>query len=149
MFNDEELKIFADGYTKNDFSMIECDSQDPFANYDFRIALSEFAVKNIDTVNTDLIADLFLENAKSSKHTFSVYNKLNVLAQKLLTHDWKKYLDVYMEGARMSFDTALATGNIKLDVQKASEIYKYVVGLPEPEKHELFIMRFQHLMTIS
>ncbi|MGL4668275.1 MAG: hypothetical protein ACRCWR_10145 [Saezia sp.] len=148
MFTAEELKIFAENYTKNDLSMILCDSEAPLANYDFRITLSEFAVANINSVSVDLIADLYLENAKSSKHTFSVYKNLNVLAQKLLAYDWRAYLDVYMEGAMKSFDTFLCTGNIRLERKVAAEIYEYLMSLPKDKKVELFIEQFKYLMTV-
>lgn len=147
MFTVEELRIFAEGYTANDLSMIECSPDDPLANYDFRIALSEFVVKHIDSVSVDLIADLYQENAKSSKYTFSVYLNLNVLAQKLLAYDWKKYLNIYMEGAAVSFDTLLCTGNIRLDKNIASEIYEYLAQMPEFKSREFFMERFKYLMS--
>ena len=114
------LQNFIDNYTSADFGKIKfdwngqqsdkCDDK----NYKFRIELCEFLVPQLEMAKIELIKDLYLELARCGKETWGIYNKFHLFGKQLLMSGGVQYLKYYMQGASLSFDTFLASGQLKL-----------------------------------
>ena len=121
---------FVDNYTSKDFDRIKFDWNGEYGdkfhdnNYEFRTALCEFLLPQLDFVNLELIRDLYLELGKSSEATFGVYMHFHLLAQQLLQRGGSKYLMDYIQGASHTMDTGLASGRIILTRERAQELLK-------------------------
>ena len=157
--DDDKLQSFADNYdVKTDFKRIEYlpvkkangNYQDP--NRDFRIQLCEFLIPKIDTANSQLIRDLFVEEAKATDIIFAVYLNIHVLAQELLKRDWKKYIHDYLEAGSHSMDAYLGIGRIKIDKEIARQIHSFLIqtikttqDLREKGFAEPYLLRFESM----
>ena len=126
----EELQQFADNYTSKDFDRIKFDwngkhGDDFFdPNYDFRMRLSTFLLPQLKEANVQLLRDLYVEIGKSSKVTFSIYSNFHLLAQELISRDWKENLIWYMKGAAQSADAYMSSARIVIDQEVAIDIYE-------------------------
>lgn len=129
--NNNELKNYIDHYTIENFNQIELVWNGQYGknfvdeNYDFRIQICEFIIPQINTVNIDLIRDLYLEVGKTSPITFSVYKNFHLFAYELLERGGKDYLLDYIRGASYSMDTLLSSGNINISPKRAKELLEY------------------------
>jgi hypothetical protein len=94
-------------------------------NYEFRTQLCEFLIPQLDTVNLELIRDLYCETGKSSEMTFGVYINFHFFAQQLLQRGGTQYLLDYIKGASHTMDTAMISGRISLTKERASELLNY------------------------
>ncbi|MCB0738772.1 MAG: hypothetical protein KDC92_14760 [Bacteroidetes bacterium] len=137
---DQDLKNFADNYSRADFTKIRYDWNgrlgDDFhdGNYEFRIQLCQFLIPQLANTNIKLIRDLFVEEAKASKVTFGIYMNIHHFAQELLKRDWKKYLIDYMEAGTHGMDAYFGIGKIEIDNALAQEIFDHInVTLKESE----------------
>jgi len=157
----KELQTFADNYNPiEDFAKIQYDWNGKYGeefhdtNYDFRMKLCEYLIPQINTVNIELIRDIYTETTKSSEATFGIYLKIYIYAQELLRRDWRKYLMDYMQGASYSFDTVITTALIEINKEVAQEILEYITKTLETTTDENerklmsgFVERFQWLAT--
>ncbi len=142
-----ELQIFIDNYTSADFDKIKLKWNGKYGqdfedeNYNFRIQLCEFIVPQIDTVNIELIKDLYCETGKTSPMTFGVYHNFHLFANELLKRGGKKYLLDYISGASHSMDTSMSSGRLTISAETAKEILDYFDDLKakteEPEEQKL------------
>jgi hypothetical protein len=157
---DQELQTFADNYSQADFGRIRFDWNGKFGqdfhdnNYDFRLALCQFLIPQIDKVNIELVRDLYAETTKTSEATFGIYQNIHIYAQELLKRDWKKYLIDYMQGGTYGMDSFIGIGRIEIGKELAQQISNYLTSTlktttDDNEKNlmTLFIQRFQWLAT--
>lgn len=127
----QELQTFIDNYSSADFDRIKLLSNGKYGqefadnNYDFRMELCEFVVSQIDKVNIELIRDLYGETGKSSKMTFSVYNKFHLFADELLKRGGTKYLLDYVRGASHTMDTGISSGILTISNEQAKALLEH------------------------
>ncbi|SHF70421.1 hypothetical protein [Pedobacter caeni] len=157
---DKELQIFANNYKPTDFSKIRYDwngkfgheFQDP--NYEFRMALCQFLIPQIDKISIELVRDLFVETAKTSKATFSIYLNIHIYAQELLRRDWEKYLLDYLEAGTYGMDSYIGIGRIEIEKETAQSIFDYMTTTLRTSTNQYmnklmkgFLPRFQWLAS--
>lgn len=129
---DQELRKFAENYSKSDFEQIKFDwkgkhgddFRDP--NMDFRMKLCELIKSDLSPYSDQLIIDLYLELSKSAKETFGVYLSYHLFANELLKRGGTKYFDIYLEGASQSMDTGLMSGRLDLSEKRIDEILAFI-----------------------
>ena len=158
--NEQEFQLFADNYSSSDFCKIHYDWNGKYgnefhdSNYDFRMALCQYLLPQIEKVNVQLIRDLFVETSKASAATFGAYINIHVYAQELLERDWRKYLRDYMQGGSYGMDAYLSVGRINIKKDIAQAIFNYVKETIEVTtdgmEKKLFLLfkdRFEWLAT--
>ena len=125
---EQKLQTYIDNYTSTDFDRIKLVWNGKYGqdfvddNYDFRMQVCEFVVPQIDKVNIELICDLYLETAKTSPLTFSVYNKFHLFADELLKRGGTDYLLDYIRGASQSMDTGMSSGRLTISKEQAKNL---------------------------
>lgn len=128
---EQELQTYIDNYTLADFDRIKLVWNEKYGhdfedeNYDFRMQVCELVVSQIGKVNIDLIRDLYLETAKTSPLTFSVYNKFHLFADELLKRGGIKYLLDYIRGASQSMDTGISSALLTISQEQAKRLLDY------------------------
>ncbi len=136
------FQSFIESYNPEGFEKIKFDWNGKHANdlkdnnLTFRTELINFIIPVINSVNIELIRDLFIESAKFSKQAWGVTKYFNILGQELILRDYKKYLLSYLEGALYSMDTHLDSCRINIPRDLAEEIYNYILQLSKNEKNE-------------
>lgn len=129
---DAEIAAFVHAYQPSDLGRIRFDWNGKHAdqlrdpNMEFRYAVCEQVSKDFTQASDELIRDLYLELARSSKETWSVYKNFHLFAQELLDRGLTKYLLDYAEGATKSFDTILASGRVKVTDEQRAEIGDFI-----------------------
>jgi len=127
----QELQSFSDNYKPVDFDKIKMvwngkyGSEFVDEHYDFRMQLCEFLIPQLDTVNLELVRDLYCETGKSSKMTFGIYNSFHLFGQQLLQRGGSAYLLDYIKGASHTMDTGISSGRISLTKDKAKELLDF------------------------
>jgi len=127
-----EIIAFVHAYGPSDLGRIRFDWNGKHAdelrdpNMGLRCAVCEEAVKDFSKASDQLIRDLYIELARASKETWSVYKNFHLFAQELLDRGVTKYLLDYAEGAMMSFDTMLASGRVKVSDDQRAEIGDFI-----------------------
>ncbi len=148
----EQLQLFIDNYEALDFDKIKFDWNGQHGNSfndkndGFRIELCEYIIPQIHKVKLELIRDLYLELAKKSKESWSIYDKFNLFGQELLIRGGTTFLMDYMHGASLSFDTSLSSGNIKINKDIALQLVDYIEKKIEnsgEEENTKFYERFK------
>ena len=78
-YMNKDLQTFADNYIPiEDFKKIQYDWNGKYGgefhdtNYDFRMKLCEYLIPQINTVNIELIRDIYTETTRSSEATFGI-----------------------------------------------------------------------------
>jgi hypothetical protein len=145
-----DFKKFADNYSADDFEKIRFDwngkhvSEFHDNNYDFRMKLCEFLADDLDKVKLELIVDLFKELAKSSKETWSVYNKFYLFGQQILKRGTQENVMDYLFGAVQSFDAGLASAQLDLTIDQKKKISDYINSRlqTEKDKDKIGLLRF-------
>lgn len=127
-----EIEDFIENYLKSDFESIRFnwngkhgdEFHDP--NRDFRIKVCEYLVDDLTIAPDELIVDLYTELSKSSRESWEVYGKYHLFAQELIKRGPIKNLEIYIQGARQSFDTAIASGRISVSDETKQQILNYL-----------------------
>lgn len=116
--------------------------------------LCEYLIPQINTVNIELIRDIYTETTRSSEATFGIQLKINIYVQEMLKRDWRKYLVDYMQGASRSSDALMTTALIEIKKDVAKEILEHITKTVEnttdEDERKLmsgFVERFQWLAT--
>ncbi len=149
----KKLQGFADKYTAGDFERIRLKGNGRRGKYfkdsnsDFRIKLCEHLVSQINTVNIELVRDLYVEETKWSGKSNKVYWNLYLYAQELLRRDWRSYLMDYLRGGTTSTLVFGEVQRIQLDLVTALEILDYFKArqVISTDKKEQSMIAFFHL----
>ncbi|MDR2224361.1 MAG: hypothetical protein LBE34_16740 [Flavobacteriaceae bacterium] len=131
--------LFIDNYSANEKHHLEVAWNGKFGakfkdeNYFFRLQVAEAVCERIETVNIDLIHELFMTLGRVAQLNFSVYKNYHMLTQELLERGGHIYLFDYVCVAHISFDTFLSTANIRLSSERKKEILAYFDYLKKEE----------------
>ncbi|GAA5031996.1 hypothetical protein GCM10011506_24670 [Marivirga lumbricoides] len=149
---EESLKDFILHYSKKDFEDISFywngrhgeDFED--LNYDLRMDVCEYLVKDLRLAPDQLIVDLYTELAKSAEQTFGVYNKFHLFANELLLRGGSKYIDIYINGATRSMDTSLMSSRLDLPKSILNEITEFLEQKIKTEPRNKVTQHYLHML---
>ena len=102
-------------------------------NYSFRDNIVLFLVKNFDMVseqiNGELLQDLYIEMAKSSKETWGISIYFGNIAEYMLKKGRTKYVMDYLDSLfRYGMDVYCGSSMINLDEDLKKELYDYCMA---------------------
>lgn len=116
-----ELDRFIFNYDQDSFEKIKFDWNGKHAanfddsNHKFRQKVSFYLLARYENVeNSMLLKDLFCEQSKCDKETWSVSSYLFLIGERLLLADHKEYIFEFLESAMRTMDTYLNCIQIQL-----------------------------------
>lgn len=135
-----DFQSFIDSYSDADSEWLALEWNGKYGgkfkdeNYLFRIQIAELVCEQLETVDLQLLRDLFINLGMVTKLNFSVYNKFHLLAETLLERGGTFYLYDYLCAAHISFDTFLSTARIALSKERKEELLAYFDYLKATEQ---------------
>ena len=141
------LQEFIHNYNTQDAPYLDLDWNGKFgakfkdANLSFRLQIAEQVYYEIQSVDLELLKDLFIALGRTTQLNFKVHPYFHVFIQELLQRGGKQYLFEYICAAHISYDTFMATSTICLSEDRKIELLEYFDYLKatQPNVSKLFI----------